>query len=259
MIDKLTNLLKEIGFNDKEIDIYSAILPLGSASIRVIAERVKINRGTVYDTLESLAKKGFIDVKRIGSKKKFIAKSPEELLIFIENQEKTARNLKTKVKDSLPFLLSSYMKGGGKPTVEYFDDDKGIKNILEDVLKSFKNGIYFGMRYPNKNKEYYVYSSKSARNYLYKLFPNFTKEKLRLGVNTKVIALGEGADPKNLKFAERKYIHKDAPAYILIYGDKVAMISVADDRKPFGVIINNEKIARTQKIIFEELFNKLEK
>lgn len=254
MVEKLTNLLKEIGFNDKEIDVYSALLPLGSASIRTIAERVKINRGTVYDVLESLAKKGFIDVKRNGSKRKFIVKSPEELLVFIENQEKNMENAKTKIKEALPFLLSSYMKGGGKPTVEYFDDDKGIKNILEDVLKSFKN-TYLDVARPNK--EYYVYSSKSARNYLYKLFPNFTKEKLRLGVKTKVIALGEGADPKNLKLAERKYVHTDAPAYILIYGNKVALISVADDKKPFGVIINNEKIAKTQKIIFEELFNKL--
>lgn len=252
MVEKLTNLLKEIGFNDKEIDVYSALLPLGSASIRTIAERVKINRGTVYDILESLAKKGFIDVKRLGSKRKFIVKSPEELLVFIENQEKNIENTKTKIKEALPFLLSSYMKGGGKPTVEYFDDDKGIKNILEDVLKSFNY-----LEVSSLSKEYYVYSSKSARNYLYKLFPNFTKEKLRLGVKTKVIALGDGADPKNLKLAERKYIHTDAPAYILIYGPKVALISVADDRKPFGVIINNEKIAKTQKIIFEELFNKL--
>lgn len=256
MIEKLTNLLKEIGFNDKEIDVYSALLPLGSASIRTISDRVKINRGTVYDVLESLVKKGFIDVKKSGSKRKFIVKSPEELLVFIENQRKSLENTKMKIKEALPFLLSSYMKGGGKPTVEYFDDDKGIKHILEDVLNTFNLAV----RPPSlkkEYKEYYVYSSKSVRNYLYKLFPNFTKEKLRLGIKTKVIALGEGADPKNLKLAQRKYIHIDAPAYMLIYRSKIALISVADDKKPFGVIISNEKIAKTQKIIFESLFSKI--
>ena len=95
------------------------------------------------------------------------------------------------------------------------------------------------------------------RDYLYKLFPNFTKEKVRRGIKTKVIALGEGGDPKNLRLAERKWIQTDAPAYIMIYGPKVALISVADDKKPFGVIVNDPKIAKTQKIIFESLFEKI--
>ncbi|MBI2507236.1 MAG: TrmB family transcriptional regulator, partial [Candidatus Niyogibacteria bacterium] len=77
------------------------------------------------------------------------------------------------------------------------------------------------------------------------------------GIKTKVIALGEGGDPANLKLAERKWIAEDAPAYFLIYGPKIALISVAEDDSPFGVLIKDEKIARTQRILFDNLWGKI--
>jgi sugar-specific transcriptional regulator TrmB len=250
MILELTTILKDLGLSDKEIAVYSTILPMGSASIRILEKKTGINRGSVYDALESLAEKGFIAVEKKGLRRKFIVKSPEELLSSIEKKQRNLESQKRKIEREMPKLLSFYAKQGGRPSVEYFDDDEGIKKILEDVLLNLKAKFC-------KKKEYYVYSSKSVRRYLYKLFPNFTREKIMAGVKTKVIALGEGGDPKNLKLAERKWMQTDAPAYILIYGSKTALISVAEDEKPFGVIINDPKIAETQKIIFEELFKKL--
>lgn len=249
MITELTNILKDIGFNDKEIAVYSTLLPLGSASIRVLAEKTGINRGTVYDILESLSQRGFIEIEKRGTRRKFLVKSPEELLNSLEKQQRDLETHKRKVEDVMPQLLSFYAKQGGRPSVEYFDDDEGIKKILNDVLETVGN--------KSATKEYCVYSSKSVRRYLYKLFPNFTKEKVKKSIKTRVVALGEGGDPKNLKLAERKWISQDAPAYILIYGPKIALISVADDNVPFGVIVNDAKIAKTQRIIFEELFLRL--
>lgn len=249
MITELTNTLKDIGFNDKEIVIYSTLLPLGSASIRTLAEKTGINRGTVYDILEALSQRGFIEIEKRGSRRKFLVKSPEELLNSLEKQQRDLENHKKKVEDVMPQLLSFYAKQGGRPSVEYFDDDEGIKRILEDVLDTVSKSTH--------TKEYYVYSSRPVRQYLYRLFPNFTKQRIKKRLTTKVIALGEGGDPKNLQLAQRKWIAKDTPAYILIYGPKVALISVADDNVPFGVIIHDEKIAETQKIIFEELFLRL--
>lgn len=252
MISELTTILKGLGLNDKELSVYSAILPLGSASVRVLAQKTNINRGTVYDVLDSLKDKGFVVAEKSGERRKFFVKSPEEILNSIGQKQAFLEKQKKEIEKAMPKLLSFYVKQGGRPSVEYFDDNKGIKKILEDVLL-----VVGDPTADNRKKEYYIYSSKSVRRYLYKLFPNFTKEKIKKGIKTKVIALGEGEDPKNLKMAERKIIPTDAPAYVLIYGPKVALISVADDNSPFGVIVNDRKIAETQRIIFEELFNKL--
>jgi|SRR3989344_737632 len=248
MLAKVISILKSIGLDDKETAVYTAILPLGSASIRVIAGKTGINRGTVHDILESLSAKGLISSEKRGAKRKFIVDSPEKVLEGLEKNERMIQFQKQKVQEAMPTLLSFYAKQGGRPTVEYFDDNQGIKMILKDVLETV-GGL--------EEKITYVYSSRPVRKYLYRLFPEFTREKIKQGIETKVMALGAGGDPKNLKMAERRWLKDEAPAYFLLYGPKIALISVAEDKKPFGVIISDEKIAKTQKIIFESLWGKL--
>lgn len=245
---EVKDALKGIGLADKEMQVYSALLPLGSASIRVLAQKTGVNRGSVHDALNSLEQKGLVASERRGLRRHFSVRSPENIIDTLEAQKKKIEISEERVREVLPALLSFYSKQGGRPSVEYFDSDEGIRKMLEDVLITVE---------ALPEKEYALYSSKSARAYLYRLFPDFTKEKVKRRIKTKVIALGEGGDPQNLKMAERKWIESDAPAYILIYGPKVAMISAAEDDTPFGVLIKDEKIARTQRILFDSLWSRI--
>lgn len=249
MVPELQTLLKSIGLSDKEIIVYDALLPLGRATVRELSARTGINRGTVHDMLEILFKKGLLLSERQGSRRRFLLAPPEKILSVLEERKRDLQDQKKKFEEVMPQLMSLYAKQGGRPRVEYFDSDEGIKKILDDVLGTL--GV------EEQKKEYVLYSSKSVRNYLYKLFPHFTREKVKRGIATKVIALGEGADPKLMTMAERKTIPDDAPAYMIVYGPKVALISVAEDDIPFGVLIQDEKIARTQKLLFDTLWSKL--
>ena len=245
---KVGDVLKDIGLVDKESAVYSALLPLGSASVRILAQKTGVNRGSVHDALISLEQKGLVASERRGSRRRFVVRSPEDIIDTLEAQKKKIELVEKRVEKALPTLLSFYAKQGGRPSVEYFDSDEGIKLILEDVLSTVS---------VLPEKEYALYSSKSVRSYLYKLYPNFTKEKINRGIRTKVIALGEGGDPANLRMAERKWVATDAPAYLLIYGSKVALISVAEDNTPFGVLIKDEKISKTHRILFNSLWEKI--
>ena len=243
---EVKELLKDIGLTDKEIAVYSVLLPLGSASVRLLAQKTGINRGSVYDALEVLLKKGLIASEARGAGRRFLMRSPDEILETLQAQKHHLELTEKKVHAMLPTLFSFYTKHGGRPSVEYFDSNDGIRRILEDVLETVS-------RLPEKR--YSTYSSKSVRSYLYKLFPDFTREKVRRGIRTRVIALGSGGDPKNLKLAERKEVGGDAPAYMIIYGSKIAMLSVAEDETPFGVLVRDEKIASTQQILFDHLWS----
>ena len=242
----MKDVLKGIGLVDKEMRVYEALLPMGSASVRTLASRTDINRGSVHDALISLEQKGLVLGEKKGGRRRFLVRSPIDIIDTLEAQKKRIELAEKRVEEAMPTLLSFYAKQGGRPSVEYFDSDEGIKQILKDVLVTVS-------KLPEK--EYALYSSKSVRSYLYKLFPDFTKEKIKLGIKTKAMALGEGGDPKNLQMAERKWLIEDAPAYILIYGPKVALISVAEDDTPFGVLIRDEKIAKTQRILFNSLWS----
>jgi len=243
---EVKDILKDIGLVDKEMRVYEALLPMGSASVRILASRTGINRGSVHDALISLEQKGLVLGERRGGRRRFLVRSPVDIIDALEAQKKKIELAERRVEEAMPTLLSFYAKQGGRPSVEYFDSDDGIRKILEDVL------ITVGTL---PEKEYALYSSKSVRSYLYKLYPDFTKEKIRRGIRTKVIALGEGGDPANLKMAERKWLSQDAPAYFLIYGPKVALISVAEDNSPFGVLIRDDKISKTQRILFNSLWS----
>ena len=50
--------LKSLDLTDREIAIYLALLELGPASIRDLAAKSDINRGSTYETLKILVKKG---------------------------------------------------------------------------------------------------------------------------------------------------------------------------------------------------------
>ena len=58
--DSLLSQLKGIGMSEYEAKVYVILSALRVASAREIHEQTKIPRGRIYETLASLAQKGFI-------------------------------------------------------------------------------------------------------------------------------------------------------------------------------------------------------
>jgi hypothetical protein len=89
--------------------------------------------------------------------------------------------------------------------------------------------------------------------------PDFSKKRMARKVSVKTIALDEGGQLVGLD--ERKWLpvkRKNLKAtYELIYNGKVAHISLDSAENPIGVVIENEAIYETQKLVFEYLWNKL--
>lgn len=123
-----------------------------------------------------------------------------------------------------------------------------MRIILQDLL---------GVMAKEENKTYFVYSSADIRDHLYKTYPNFNHDRLKANISNRVIALGKGGELAGLD--ERKWMTTEhgAPTYILIYSGKVAMISIAANKDPVGVIIEDEGLYTTQKMIFDFNWKKL--
>lgn len=83
----LENLLKELGFNEKEIQVYLAILKHGKVTPAHIARITGIKRPTVYSTVKELLEKGVI-VEDLGEGQSFLlALPPEDLQNVIRRDE----------------------------------------------------------------------------------------------------------------------------------------------------------------------------
>lgn len=247
---EIPHILQQLGYNEKEIRVYLTLLTGGPSSVRKLAKETGINRGTVYEVLKTLQKAGLIGMYQKHKKQFFVAEDPEKLVDVIDRKEKAVAALKRDLAESLPELRSLYAHGGAKPTVKYYEGNKGITIILNDVLRTMA---------VQEDRSYRVYSSIALREYLYKEFPHFTKERIARRLHVRVIAVGAGGEDQPL--AERRWLsQKDgSPTYSIIYGPKVAFFSLGPNDTPLGVLIEDASVAETERMIFDHVWDSLKK
>ncbi len=149
----------------------------------------------------------------------------------------------------MPQLGLLYAAKHEDPVIKIYDGHTGTRLILEDVLKTMGK---------ETDKVYRVYSAANIREYLYYNFSSFSDRRVKARIKTKVIAIGAGGEMRGLD--ERRWItaKRGAPAYTIIYGRKVAIITLSQGR-PHSVVIEDSGHAETQKLIFDSLWNKLDK
>jgi sugar-specific transcriptional regulator TrmB len=241
-------ILKNFGLSEKEIAVYLALIELGPSSVREISAKSKVNRGTSYDILKSLINLGVVSYYNKESKQYFIAEPPEKLLSAIDQKKESLDEVRSHIEQSLPLIKTLFEKQGGRPSVKLYEGTKGIRQILEDVLQSGE-------------KEYYLYSASKAedRKSIYADMPDFSKKRIAKKIAVKIISLGEGGQLMGLD--ERKQMplkgKEIKSTHEIIYAGKVAHISLDDKEEPVGVVIQNDAIYETQKMIFEFNWSKL--
>ena len=246
----LEKVLQKFGLKEKEVKVYLSLLNLGPSPVRKIAQEANINRGTSYDILKELVKMGLVGYYEKKSRKYFTPEDPAKIIDILEEREKEIIRTKKEILKTIPDLQSLYSKIAQKPFVKYYEGYSGAKEILKDVLRITSK---------LENKEYFVYSAESIREYLYKSFKDFSEDRIEKGINVKVIALGKGGKLRGKD--ERKWldnINESAPNYIIIYGNKVTFISIGPTGEPIGTIIEDEATSQMQKIIFKYLWESID-
>ena len=107
----INQTLKKLGFSDKEIEIYLAVLQQGKVSPVDIAKVTKINRSTVYNIAKELVEKGVISEDLGGKTRYFVARPPTDLESLVSRERrkleqkqqlvtKAINDLKTFTKDT---------------------------------------------------------------------------------------------------------------------------------------------------------------
>lgn len=240
--------LKKLGLSDKEIAVYTALLSLGSASVRTASDESKVNRGTTYDILKSLVKRGLVSYAPKSAKQLFVAEDPARLEHVLAEEEERLRSLETELHDFIPELQSLYNRGGEKPVVRYFEGASGIRSLLADVLSVMEK---------QKEKIYYVYSSSTMRAHYSKAYPNFTDDRIKKQIYVRAIAMGAGGATRGLD--ERKWLTKDESnsTYTLMYANHIAHIAMDASHQMVGVIIENKSMYETHRTIFNALWQRL--
>lgn len=240
--------LELLGLTERDYTIYAALLQLGSAPLRRVAEATGVSRGTVHDTLKRLIDLGLVGYVDAKTHRHFQAEDPQRLRALATQREVAAQETRERIGKLLPELKELAGSAEHRPVVRYYDGDAGVRSLLEDVLAHTSK---------LKQKRYRVYSSAGIRDLIRHVWPQFSAARKRKAITVRSLAIGEGGQTVGLD--ERKWLTRkeSAPTYIFIYGRKTAYVAQDEKQRLFGVMIEDGDIARTQRLIFDTLWHQL--
>lgn len=228
------NTLNEIGLSNGEAKVYLALLKLGSTIVSKLKEETELHRTTIYDFLEKLLNKGLVSYVITNNVKYYSAADPDKLVEFIKEKEE-------KIKEVMPRLkeLSDFKKTETK--VEVYKGKEGYKTFLNDVIKTKKDIIAFGIdeslfkeKFPIILEQYF---KKEAEAGIKERL--LTSEKVRYIYKKKTVTY---------RYIPEKYF---GPTPTMVYGNKVMNLIW----EPLTIIlIENKGLAESYRKHFEMLW-----
>lgn len=124
IIHMIETLLTQLGFTEKETNVYLAILRAGKVTPGSLAIATHLKRTTVYHIIEELLKRGVIAEDITKKTRTLVALPPEELERVITIEEEALQK-KRKVVSQAVDALREVNQGGGiaMPKIQYIGEE----------------------------------------------------------------------------------------------------------------------------------------
>ncbi len=131
----IANILRNAGLEQKEIDVYIALLTLGPSVVSSISKSTKLNRATLYFILDRLEQKNFAQVVVQGKIRHYAAKKPQEILSHLHEKQESLRVLENQISEALPLFQALSLKQEGSPLITSYKGLEGIKPLYREILQ----------------------------------------------------------------------------------------------------------------------------
>lgn len=235
----LPEIIKNLGFTNKEVLAYLALLELGEASVQQIAKKSGLKRTTLYPILDQLAAQNYISFVIKDNKHLYFAYPPQKL--FNEFKLKYEN-----LKQSLPQLDAIYNLKKDKPKISFYEGREAYKKIYDDTLDL------------PKNSQIYEFTSlKNVWRFIPKSYEEeYIKRRMAKKIRNKIIAVDSPETQAWLEHAPQELReilliptpNNQITAAIEIYGNKIGIISLT--RNFMGVVIESRELSQLFKIAF---------
>ena len=240
-------LLEEIGLTKGEIKVYFTLLKIGETTTGKIIENAGMSSGKIYEILEKLMKKGLVSFIVKEKTKYFSASSPNRILGYLHEKEKSIKEKEQELIKELPFLLNMEKTGKKPYETTMFKGFKGIQTAIFESLGDLRaKDEVLAMGIVSYKKEHYNL-----------LWQRWHKERIKKKISCKAIFSDKNTDYygafKKMKLIEIKVLQGITPSAIDIMKDRVLILSYGEE--PSCLSIKNPEIAQSFKTFFETLWN----
>ncbi len=238
----LQKSLEFIGFSEKEVLVYLALLELGKGTVTVISKKAGINRPTGYHILSSLESKALVKVSGKEPKQEYVAESPDQIEKLLQEKIKNDEIFIKEARKIIPELKSIH-NVTDRPKVFFYEGREGMEKVYEDTLTSHES-----------IRAYATVDDMHAG--LPGYFPEYYKRRAKAGIHIRAIApvTEIGIERRGYDKEEKReiaFVPKDKYYFspeINIYDNKVM---IASWREKLGIIIESAEIADAMKKIYE--------
>lgn len=241
------SLLLKLGLNEEEIQIYLSLIKSGVQTIKQVADVTHVNRTSAYRYLDSLSRKGLIEWVIDERGKKVKATSPENLALIIRNQKTQLNQLEVELPQLINQLHLQKSSEKFNTQIRYYQGKKGIQQLFWNVLRSSETTRSYA---PLRRREFIdpSYEEELEKEWVARNLKDrvITNEDRMEYVNKNFT--GNYKETLDIRIIPKKkfYISND----IIIYDNVMAIASFEKDNL-VGVEIENSEIAKTQKSIFD--------
>ena len=229
----MKNTLKSLGLTQREAEAYLGLYNFKETTATQLAKITKEHRTNIYDSLNSLIKKGLIAYSIKNNVKYYKVSNPEKLMEYIQEKEKLVEHI-------LPELQSKLKAQDEKPIVEIYEGKEGFKTILGKILREGKTIYGIGA------------SEEWEKNFPIKI-QQYMKERESKGIKGKLLYV-KGCKPIKHKLNQIKYLPTEfqQPSTIAIFGDYVATFMWT---KPLvATLTKSKELSRSYRKYFEILW-----
>lgn len=236
-------ILEQFGLTKIEAKVYVNLLKLGSTTTGPLIKKTELHRATVYDVLKRLMEKGLVSYITKEKTKYFEATNPEHFMDIINEEKKELEKKERLAKESISNLKKIRKQAKLIQNAHVFIGVRGVKTVLEDVLK-YKENLIFG-------------SSGRFRDRLGSSFYQFLKRKHDLGIISRHIAAESvrHTDMIMIKPSKSRFVPNEytSPISTMIYGNNVSMF--VWNEIPVAFVIESKETANAHKKYFDIMWN----
>ncbi|MBS3116021.1 hypothetical protein J4421_00325 [Candidatus Woesearchaeota archaeon] len=239
-----TAIFQEIGLTKNETKVYLTLLELGSTSAGPLIKNVGMHRAAVYNLLDLLISKGLVSYVMQANRKYFQAQDPECLVEYIEMKRRELETKENELKRLLPELQKKRKLITEEQEGTIYKGKKGLKSILEDILKTKSPFLVFG-------------ATGQFKELFGAYFIHFHNRRAKANISLKIIYnehLRVQQRERELSKAEIHYLPKEyiTPSTTYIWSNSVAVIQWSSE--PMAFVIKSKSIADSYKSFFNVLW-----
>ncbi|HII14783.1 MAG TPA: TrmB family transcriptional regulator [Nanoarchaeota archaeon] len=219
-----------IGLTETELNVYKALLRMGSSLAADVIKSAQIHRATAYDVLNRLMEKGLAGYIIKNKKKYYNAATPGRIIEIFEEKKKKLETEEEEIKKSVKELEQIRLLEKKKDIAQIYSGKEGLKAVMQDILADGMDFMVIGGEVKFSD-----------------VLPIYTKHwaeaREKKGIYAKILTAK--AKKSNWKYNSLKHLPEEYnfPSPTIIYGNKVAVILYEE---PITIVsIESRQIADT--------------